>query len=122
MGEEPVYYYPIPGHSMRLVDVVGRAFWTGLAGSAAFNALRGGGLRAVAANAPRAAGSLAAYYAVASAVDSAAAAARRKDDHWNGIAAGAAAWAALGARRGAVGAATLALFWGVEIAECHFPE
>ena len=64
-----------------------------------------GGAWAVSASAPRAAGTLAAYFALYSALETAMSLARPKEDLWNSIAAGAVSWAALGARRGAVGAA-----------------
>ncbi|KAF8698772.1 hypothetical protein HU200_035030 [Digitaria exilis] len=115
-------YDRIPDLRARCVEDAGGAFLFGLVGSSASNllrgGLRGGGLagaaRAVSANAPRTAGSLAAYFAVFSASESALSLARRKEDRWNGLAAGAATWAALGARRGAAGAALLGFIWSFE--------
>ncbi|CAD6204063.1 unnamed protein product [Miscanthus lutarioriparius] len=113
MSEEQPFYPPIPDPGHRFVNELGMGFASGLAGSSILSLFRGlrrvgglaGGARAVSASAPRAAGTLAAYFALCCALETAMDLARPKEDLWNALAAGAVSWAALGVRRGAVGAA-----------------
>lgn len=102
-------YIHLPGARRHLIDDVGDGFWFGTVWGSTHHLLRGlrhspngdrlaGGGRA---NAPRVAGSWAAFWGLWCAFENAAFFARRKDDPWNAIAAAAAASAFVELRRGA---------------------
>lgn len=115
-------YGDIPDYRYRIMDYVGDGFLVGGSLGSAFHFIRGfknspsdgrrlaGGIRAVRTNLPRVAGSSGAGLAVFSAFESAMFLARGgREDHWNSIAAGAAAFGLAKARRGALAATLFAL-------------
>ncbi|KAF8728983.1 hypothetical protein HU200_018289 [Digitaria exilis] len=105
-------YIHLPGARRHFIDEVGRDFWGGILYGSTCHFLRGlrhspnggrlaGGARAARANAPRVAGSWAAFFGLWCAFENAAFHARRRDDPWNAVASCAAASAFVELRRGA---------------------
>ncbi|KAK3123548.1 hypothetical protein QOZ80_8AG0632570 [Eleusine coracana subsp. coracana] len=97
-------YGKIPDYRHRFIRYGGGGFLLGASGGTVYHlirGLRGGGARAVRANAPRVAGWFGAYCAVSCALETAISRARRREDGWSSVAAGATALALFNARRGA---------------------
>ncbi|KAF8698769.1 hypothetical protein HU200_035027 [Digitaria exilis] len=99
-------YIHLPGARRHFIDEVGRGFWGGIMYGSTCHFLRGlrhspNGARAARANAPRVAGSWAAFFGLWCAFENAAFHARRRDDPWNAVAGCAAASAFVELRSGA---------------------
>ncbi|XP_010419749.1 PREDICTED: mitochondrial import inner membrane translocase subunit TIM17-3-like [Camelina sativa] len=111
----------------RVVNDVGSAFGMGAVGGSVYHFVKGaynspmgarlvGGAQAVNMNAPRLAGSFAAFGGLFSAFDCTLVYIRKKEDPWNSIIAGAATGGFLSMRQGIVAASRSAVMGGVLLA------